>query len=89
MPRDPDRVTARRCTVRKRLGLSERFRLHDSRASKIYNDLDVGENPVEVAANARRHSPGHPMRACGRCRAGSAKKLATASADRIGLATAA
>jgi hypothetical protein len=86
-PQDPDKVTARWRTVRKRLGLPERFRLHDSRASKINNDLDAGENPVEVAANARHHNPGYTMRAYGRRRADSAKKLATASADRIGLST--
>jgi hypothetical protein len=86
-PQDPDKVTARWRTVRKRLGLPERFRLHDSRASKINNDLDAGENPVEVAANARHHNPGYTMRAYGRRRADSAKKLATASAVRIGLAT--
>ncbi|UED83171.1 tyrosine-type recombinase/integrase [Streptomyces profundus] len=86
-PQDPDKVTARWRTVRKRLGLPERFRLHDSRASKINNDLEAGGNPVEVAANARHHNPGYTMRAYGRRRADSAKKLAGASADRIGLST--
>ncbi|WP_159029708.1 tyrosine-type recombinase/integrase [Streptomyces marincola] len=86
-PQDPDKVTARWRTVRNRLNLPDRFRLHDARASKINNDLDAGENPVEVAANARHHSPGYSMRAYGRRRADSAKKLATASAARIGLDT--
>jgi hypothetical protein len=86
-PQDPDKVSARWRTVRRRLGLPELFRLHDSRASKINNDLDVGENPVEVAANARHHNPGYTMRAYGRRRADPAKKLAGASAARIGLAT--
>lgn len=84
---DHDLVFARWRTVRRRLGLPELFRLHDSRASKINNDLDAGENPVEVAANARHHNPGYTMRAYGRRRAESAKKLAGASAARIGLAT--
>lgn len=86
-PQDPDKVSARWRTVRRRLGLPELFRLHDSRASKINNDLDAGENPVEAAANARHHNPGYTMRAYGRRRAESAKKLAGASAARIGLAT--
>ena len=73
--------------MRRRLGLPKVFRLHDSRASKINNDLDAGENPVEVAANARHHNPGYTMRAYGRRRAEAAKKLAGASAARIGLDT--
>ncbi|RKN38959.1 hypothetical protein [Streptomyces hoynatensis] len=80
-------MTARWRTVRKRLGLPGKFRLHDSRASKINDDLDAGENLVEVAANARHHNPGCTMRAYGRRRADSAKRLATASADRTGLST--
>ncbi|MDT0323026.1 hypothetical protein [Streptomyces millisiae] len=46
-----------------------------------------GGNPVEVAANARHHNPGYTLRAYGRRRADAAKRLATASADRIGLST--
>jgi hypothetical protein len=83
-PQGPDNVSARWRTLRTRLGLPEKFRLHDSRASKINNDLDAGENPVEVAAKARHHNPGYTMGAYGRRRADSAKRLAGASADRVG-----
>ncbi|MEV7215046.1 hypothetical protein AB0O31_18380 [Kitasatospora cineracea] len=65
----------------------ETFRLYDWRGSKITNDLDNHENPVEVSANARHHSPGYTMARYGRRRAEGAKKLAASSAGRIGLAS--
>ncbi|MFE7131667.1 hypothetical protein ACFVIM_12460 [Streptomyces sp. NPDC057638] len=57
------------------------------RASKITNDLDNHENPVEVSANARHHSPGYTMARYGRRRAEGAKKPAASSAARIGLSS--
>ncbi|WP_153485649.1 hypothetical protein [Streptomyces katsurahamanus] len=87
-----DHRTRRRCppaggTARNRLHLPESFRLHDWRASKITHDLDNHENPVEVSANARHHSPGYTMARYGRRRAEGAKKLAASSAARIGLSS--
>ncbi|GGZ33206.1 hypothetical protein GCM10010387_29170 [Streptomyces inusitatus] len=61
------------------------FRLRDFRGSKITNDLDNHENPVEVSANARHHSPGYTMSKYGRRRSEGAKKLAASSANRINL----
>ncbi|WP_282205252.1 tyrosine-type recombinase/integrase [Kitasatospora fiedleri] len=84
-PQDPEKVSARWRTARNRMRLPEDFRLHDLRASKITNDLDNHENPVEVSANARHHSPGYTMARYGRRRAEGAKKLAASSAGRIGL----
>ncbi|MFB7473221.1 tyrosine-type recombinase/integrase [Kitasatospora sp. NPDC056184] len=84
-PQDPEKVSARWRTARSRLHLPEDFRLHDWRGSKITNDLDNHENPVEVSANARHHSPGYTMARYGRRRAEGAKKLAASSASRIGL----
>lgn len=86
-PQDPEKVSARWRTARNRLHLPEGFRLHDWRASKITNDLDNHENPVEVSANARHHSPGYTMARYGRRRAEGAKKLAASSASRIGLSS--
>ncbi|GHE98034.1 hypothetical protein GCM10018785_72890 [Streptomyces longispororuber] len=86
-PQDPEKVSARWRTVRARMKLPEDFRLHDWRASKITNDLDNHENPVEVSANARHHSPGYTMARYGRRRAEGAKKLAASSAARIGLSS--
>ncbi|MFE3945846.1 tyrosine-type recombinase/integrase [Streptomyces sp. NPDC059118] len=86
-PQDPEKVSARWRTARNRLHLSENFRLHDWRASKITNDLDNHENPVEVSANARHHSPGYTMARYGRRRAEGAKKLAASSASRLGLSS--
>ncbi|MFD7734516.1 hypothetical protein ACFV6F_29575 [Kitasatospora phosalacinea] len=86
-PQDPEKGSARWRTVRSRLHLPEDFRLHDLRASKITNDLDNKENPVEVSANARHHSPGYTMARHGRRRAEGAKKLAASSAGRIGLSS--
>ncbi|WP_381557235.1 hypothetical protein [Streptomyces eurythermus] len=85
-PQDPEKVSARRRTARNRLHLPENFRLHDWRASKITNDLDNHENPVEVSANAR-HSPVYTMARYGRRRAEGAKKLAASSPARIGLSS--
>ncbi|KUJ70830.1 hypothetical protein ACZ90_00485 [Streptomyces albus subsp. albus] len=86
-PQDPEKVSARWRTVRARLGLPENFRLHDWRASRVTNDLDAGENPVEVSANARHHSPGYTMERYGRRRAEGAKKLAASGASRISLSS--
>ncbi|MFF5720629.1 tyrosine-type recombinase/integrase [Streptomyces buecherae] len=86
-PQDPEKVSARWRTLRRRLRLPAEFRLHDLRASKITNDLDAHESPVEISANARHHSPGYTMTRYGRRRAEGAKKLAAASANRLGLAT--
>ncbi|MFD5562720.1 tyrosine-type recombinase/integrase [Kitasatospora griseola] len=86
-PQDPEKVSARWRTARNRLHLPDDFRLHDWRASKITNDLDNKENPVEVSANARHHSPGYTMARYGRRRSEGAKKLAASSASRIGLSS--
>ncbi|MFJ7907534.1 tyrosine-type recombinase/integrase [Kitasatospora sp. NPDC096204] len=86
-PQDPEKVSARWRTARARMNLPEDFRLHDWRGSKITNDLDNKENPVEVSANARHHSPGYTMARYGRRRPEGAIKLAASSASRIGLAT--
>ncbi|ARZ66845.1 hypothetical protein SMD11_1182 [Streptomyces albireticuli] len=56
------------------------------RASKITNDLNAKESPVEVSANARHHSPGYTMERYGKRRPDAAKALAGRSAGRIGLA---
>ncbi|MFI5942164.1 tyrosine-type recombinase/integrase [Streptomyces uncialis] len=84
-PQDAGQVSARWRTVRKRLGLPERFRVHDWRHSKVTNDLDAGENPVEVSANVRHHSPGYTMAQYGKPRVAGARKLASGTARRIGL----
>lgn len=74
---DPDKVAARWRTVRKRLGLPEQFGLHDSRTSKINNGLDAGENPVEVAADAR-----HRATRCGSTAAAKPTRRNSSPADR-------
>jgi integrase len=81
----PRSVSARWRTARQRLDLPERFRIHDWRHSKVTNDLDAGENPVEVSANVRHHSPGYTMTQYGQRRAEGARKLASGTAQRIGL----
>lgn len=86
-PQDAEKVSAHWRTARNRLHLPENFRLHDWRASKITNDLDNHENPVEVSANARHHSPGYTMARYARRRAEGAKKLAASSASRLGLSS--
>ncbi|WP_367132504.1 MULTISPECIES: tyrosine-type recombinase/integrase [Streptomyces] len=86
-PQDPEKVSARWRTKRDRLGLPEEFGLHGWRRTKITNDLEGKENPVEVSANARHRSgPGYTMKHYGQRRADNAKRLASASASRIGLA---
>ncbi|MEV8423675.1 hypothetical protein [Streptomyces niveus] len=55
------------------------------RHSKVTNDLDAGENPVEVSANVRHHSPGYTMVQYGKRRVQGARKLASGTAERIGL----
>ncbi|MFE7479985.1 tyrosine-type recombinase/integrase [Streptomyces sp. NPDC057552] len=84
-PQDAGQVSARWRTTRTRLELPERFRIHDWRHSKVTNDLDAGENPVEVSANVRHHSPGYTMAQYGKRRVEGARKLASGTAQRIGL----
>lgn len=84
-PQDAGQVSARWRTTRTRLELPERFRIHDWRHSKVTNDLDAGENPVEVSANVRHHSPGYTMSQYGKRRVQGARKLASGTAQRIGL----
>ncbi|MGW4565134.1 tyrosine-type recombinase/integrase [Streptomyces sp. NPDC004561] len=67
-PQDPEKVSARWRTLRTRLKLPEEFRVHDWRHSKVTNDLEAGENPVEVSANVRHHSLGHTMARYGHSR---------------------
>ncbi|MBD0839300.1 hypothetical protein [Streptomyces sp. TRM68416] len=81
---DAGQVSARWRTTRKWLDLPDRFRIHDWRRSKVTNDLDAGENPVEVAANVRHHSPGYTMAQYGKRRVQGARKLASGTAHRIG-----
>jgi hypothetical protein len=74
-------------TLRRPLKLPEGFRMHDWRASLVTNDLDNGENPVEVSAKVRHHSPGYTMARYGKPREEGARKLAASSASRIRLDT--
>ncbi len=83
---DAGQVSARWRTTRERLDLPERFRIHDWWHSKVTNDLDAGGNPVEVSANVRHHSPGYTLAQYGKRRVEGARKLASATAERIGLA---
>jgi integrase len=83
-PQDAGQVSARWRSTRKRLDLPEKFRIHDWRHSKVTNDLDAGENPVEVSANVRDHSPGYTMAQYGKRRVQGARKLAAGTAQRIG-----
>jgi integrase len=69
-------VSARWRTLRTRLRLPEDFRIHDWRHSKVTNDLEAGENPVEVSANVRHHSPGYTMARYGHSRKDGARRLA-------------
>ncbi|WP_344635792.1 tyrosine-type recombinase/integrase [Kitasatospora cystarginea] len=84
-PQDPEKVSARWRTVRNRLRLPEDFRIHDWRHSKVTNDLEAGENPVEVSANVRHHSPGYTMSRYGHSRKDGARRLAASGAGRLGL----
>ncbi|MGW1869563.1 hypothetical protein ACWCPS_28870 [Streptomyces mauvecolor] len=70
-----------------RLNLPEDFRIHDWRHSKVTNDLEAGENPVEVSANVRHHSPGYMMARYGHSRKNGARKLAASGANRFGLSS--
>jgi hypothetical protein len=63
----------------------EDFRIHDWRASLVTNDLDHGENPVEVSAKVRHHSPGYTVARYGNRREEGARKPAASNAGRIGL----
>ncbi|MFJ9949073.1 tyrosine-type recombinase/integrase [Kitasatospora sp. NPDC091207] len=84
-PQDPEKVSARWRTLRNRLGLPEDFRVHDLRHSHVTNALEAGENPVEVSANVRHHSPGYTMARYGHSRKDGARKLAASNASRVGL----
>ncbi|WP_236246510.1 tyrosine-type recombinase/integrase [Streptomyces sp. CC210A] len=84
-PQDAGQVSARWRSTRERLELPPKFRIHDWRHSKVTNDLDAGENPVEVSANVRHHSPGYTMAQYGKRRVEGARKLASGTAQRIGL----
>lgn len=86
-PQDPEKVSARWRTLRSRLHLPEDFRIHDWRHSKVTNDLEAGENPVEVSANVRHHSPGYTMARYGHSRKDGARKLAASGAGRLGLSS--
>lgn len=86
-PQDPEKVSARWRTLRNRLRLPEDFRIHDWRHSKVTNDLEAGENPVEVSANVRHHSPGYTMAKYGHSRKDGARKLAASGAGRLGLSS--
>ncbi|MCM2390339.1 tyrosine-type recombinase/integrase [Streptomyces albipurpureus] len=86
-PQDPEKVSARWRTLRNRLHLPENFRLHDWRHSKVTNDLEAGENPVEVSANVRHHSPGYTMARYGHTRKDGARRLAASGAGRLGLSS--
>lgn len=82
---DAGQVSARWRSLRSRLDLPQDFRIHDWRHSKVTNDLEAGENPVEVSANVRHHSPGYTMAQYGQRRVEGARKLASGTAQRIGL----
>ncbi len=84
-PQDPERVSARWRTLRNRLHLPDDFLIHDWRHSKVTNDLEAGENPVEVSANGRHHSPGCTTARCGHSRKNGARELAASGAIRLGL----
>nr|WP_167532178.1 MULTISPECIES: tyrosine-type recombinase/integrase [Streptomyces] len=86
-PQDPEKVSARWRTLRTRLHLPEDFHIHDWRHSKVTNDLEAGENPVEVSANVRHHSPGYTMARYGHSRKDGARRLAASGAGRLGLSS--
>ncbi|MET7906391.1 tyrosine-type recombinase/integrase [Streptomyces sp. NPDC005355] len=87
VPQDPEKVSARWRTLRTRLHLPDDFRIHDWRHSKVTNDLEAGENPVEVSANVRHHSPGYTMAKYGHSRRDGARRLAASGAGRLGLSS--
>ncbi|MFF2328522.1 MULTISPECIES: hypothetical protein [unclassified Streptomyces] len=72
---------------RTRLHLPEDFPIHDWRHSKVTNDLQAGENPVEVSADVRHHSPGCTMARYGHSRKDGARRLAASGAGRLGLSS--
>ncbi|MFI9258176.1 hypothetical protein ACIGT4_10705 [Streptomyces sioyaensis] len=80
-PQDSEKVSARWRTLRTRLKLPEEFRIHDWRHSKVTNGLEAGENPVEVPANVRHHSPGYTMARYGHSHKKGARKLAAFGAQ--------
>lgn len=63
--------------------------LPDSRleAQQVTNGLEAGENPGEVSANVRYHSPGCTMARYGHSRKNGARKLAASGASRLGLSS--
>jgi integrase len=84
-PQDPEKVSARWRRLRAALRLPDDFRIHDLRHSYVTNALDAGENPVEVSANVRHHSPGYTMARYGHSRKDGARRLAASSAQRVKL----
>ncbi len=83
-PQDPEKVSARWRTLRTRLKLAEEFRIHDWRHSKVTNDLEAGENPVEpspTSGTTRRATPWPATTTAGRMAPGSSPPL-----ERTGLA---
>lgn len=86
-PQDPEKVSARWRTLRTRFHLPEDFHIHDWRHSKVTNDMEAGENPVEVSANVRHYSPGYAMARYGHSRKDGARRLAASGAGRLGLSS--
>ncbi|MER5691725.1 tyrosine-type recombinase/integrase [Streptomyces mirabilis] len=86
-PQDPEKVSARWRTPRTRLKLPEEFRIHYWRHSKVTSDLEAGENPVEVSANVRHHSPGCTTARYGHSRKDGVRKLAASGGGRLGLSS--
>ncbi|MFD4572305.1 hypothetical protein ACFWNK_27800 [Streptomyces sp. NPDC058417] len=84
-PQDSGQVSARWRSTRERPALPERFRIHGWRHSKVTNALDAGENPVEVSANVRHHSPGCTMAQYGKRQVEGAHKLASRTTQSTGL----
>ncbi|MGW4032159.1 hypothetical protein ACWEFL_23085 [Streptomyces sp. NPDC004838] len=80
-------MSARWRTLCTRLHLPEDFRIHDWWHSKVTNDLEAGENPVEVSADVRQHSPGYTMARYGHSRKDGARRPAASGAGRLGLSS--
>ncbi|MFE4373865.1 hypothetical protein ACFRMN_37660 [Streptomyces sp. NPDC056835] len=53
----------------------------------VTNSLEAGENPVEVSANVRHHSPGYTMARYGHSRKDGTRRLAVSGAGRLGLSS--
>ncbi|MEU8782965.1 hypothetical protein [Streptomyces sp. NPDC048637] len=83
-PQDAGQVSARWRSTRQRLDLPQKFRIHDWRHSKVTNDLEAGENPVEVSVKVRHHSPSYAMDQHGKRRVEGASEPASGTAGRTG-----